>query len=871
MNARWSISFLHGVSAFLLVVSLFAGSLAYGLNDALREDFTALAGYDLGQSEKPVRRIAEAVHAAAAGDTTQATVAALETELIAILIGNSTVEAKRFACRMLGEIGGPEAVSALAGQLHTPEMFSSVVTALEQTPLPEAAQALIDALASAAGEKRLALLAALGRQGLPQALPVIAPLLVDPDEAVVYAASQALASLQSREACDAVLAAFQGADAGGQRLLADACLQCAAGGLGADQQEAVLESLNTLGGSTFPAHIRIAAVQRLIQAQPERTQELLTALLQDSDPDLSGDALMLARTETAPEVTEALVALLGELPDERKAPLLEVLGARGDAAGLSAVQSYTNHETPAVRQAALHATGKLGTADLTPFLLEKAANGTGEERRIAAEALAQMPDPAVNGRLIELAEGSGDEALRAAAITQLVARRATETAPQLLELARTAPPAIRTEATTALRTLAPGTMLNDLLPFVLVPEVDAIEATLPQTLAAVAQRHTAAPDTAAPVVALSQELRTSPADTSMSADQRTTARRLLLETMALIGTDAAFEETRLMLSEDNTDVRKAAIDAVKRFQRPDALVELQTLTKNETDASLRALAYSAYLASLCNAKNLPRTVVDEHLTYAFEQAQETAARREFLAAAAQLPSLACLQLIESLLESEEVAQEAFLAALTVSKALTGAWPEAAQARLKALAAEAPTPELAHEAKEALNFMRQHKDYVMAWEMAGPYFEEQTQATALFEHTFPPETDSETANWRMLPLLVDANPAYALELDRVVGGEERVVYLRTFVTAKEEADAILELGTNDGCRVWWNGNLIHALNVGRPLTPGEDKLPVHLNQGVNTLMLAVFQQGGEWRATVKLTDPQGQPLPDVSISSIMPEK
>jgi hypothetical protein len=161
--------------------------------------------------------------------------------------------------------------------------------------------------------------------------------------------------------------------------------------------------------------------------------------------------------------------------------------------------------------------------------------------------------------------------------------------------------------------------------------------------------------------------------------------------------------------------------------------------------------------------------------------------------------------------------------------------------------------------------------MMTWEMAGPYFEEQTQASVLFERSFPPETDSETANWRVLPLLVDADPAFALELDRVVGGEERVVYLRTFVTAAADADAILELGTNDGCRVWWNGNLIHALNAGRPLVPGEDKLPVHLNQGVNTLMLSVFQQGGAWRATARLTDPQGQPLQNCTLSSIMPEK
>ncbi len=853
----------------VLSIALSVAGLAQGMEESLKNDFTALRGYDLGASEIPVRTISEAVRATAS-DPDGATAAELETELIAVFTADSTGEAKRFCCRMLGEIGGPASVSALAGQLNTPEMFNSVVTALEQIALPESARALMDALNGAEGERWFALMAALGRQGLPESASAIQPFLAATDKDQVYGASQALAALQTRDACEALSAAFRAADAAGQILLADACLQCAASCLHSEQQETVLENLNALASPSFPSHIRLAATRLLVQAQPEKAQTLLTTLLRDPDPILSDGALMLARSESAPQVTEALAALLGEVQDERKAPLLEVLGARGDSACLAAVQPYADHESPAVRQAALRAMGKLGDAKLTTFLLGRIVTGSGEERRIAGEALAQMPDPAVNASLIENAIAGGDEALRTAAITQVVARRAGEAAPSLLALAGNAPPAVRSEATAALGTLAPEAMLNDLLQFVLAPEIEGIEAVLPQTLAAVAQRRAPGPestDAAGPVIALSQQLRTTPSDSL----QRTTARRLLLETLALIGTDGAFEESRALLADSDTEVRKAAIDAVKRFQRPDALAELKALTENETDAPLRARAYSAYLASLCNAKSLPRVVVDEHLTYAFAQAQDTASQREFLAAAAQLPSLACLRLIEQLMEQEALAAEAVLAALTVSKALTGAWPEAAQARLKAIAEQAPTPEIVHDAKEALNFMRKHKDYMMTWEMAGPYFEEQTQASVLFERSFPPETDSETANWRVLPLLVDADPAFALELDRVVGGEERVVYLRTFVTAKEQADAILELGTNDGCRVWWNGNLIHALNVGRPLVPGEDKLPVHLNQGVNTLMLAVFQQGGAWRATARLTDPQGQRLQNCTLSSIMPEK
>ena len=73
------------------------------------------------------------------------------------------------------------------------------------------------------------------------------------------------------------------------------------------------------------------------------------------------------------------------------------------------------------------------------------------------------------------------------------------------------------------------------------------------------------------------------------------------------------------------------------------------------------------------------------------------------------------------------------------------------------------------------------------------------------------------------------------------------------------EAVLELGTNDGCRIFWNGALSHALNAGRALTPGEDKLPVQLAAGENDLVIAVFQQGGAWGATARLVDKNGQPI------------
>ena len=152
----------------LLFVALSVAGLAQGMEESLKTDFTALRGYDLGASEIPVRTISEAVRAAAS-DATGATAAELGTELIAVLYSDSTLEAKRFCCRMLGEIGGPASVLALAGQLNTPEMFNSVVTALEQIAQNVGSRFLChrDQIAEHLGVTRDSIYRWIDRKGLP--------------------------------------------------------------------------------------------------------------------------------------------------------------------------------------------------------------------------------------------------------------------------------------------------------------------------------------------------------------------------------------------------------------------------------------------------------------------------------------------------------------------------------------------------------------------------------------------------------------------------------------------------------------------------------------------------------------------------------
>ncbi len=675
------------------------------------------------------------------------------------------------------------------------------------------------------------------------AIPVIAAYLGATDSQIARTAALALADMRQPDACKPVLETFRGGSEPTQQLFADACLHCARILLDAGQSPP-MELLERLRTDVFPTHVRLGAVALMMDAQPEQAQSLALEALQDSEPALAAQALMLIRAMPADVVTAPLVALLNQAPEERKPALLGILADCGNASAIPDIQVLASHDQAAVRQAAVRALGLLGDAALTDFLLERADSGPIDEQRAAREVLARMADPAINDRLVEIAVSPGEEEPRLRAISLLAERAAAAAAPSLLKLAEAEVPAMRAEAVRALRTLAPADMLPGLIALVHAQNPGDIAEGLPQTLAQTAARGVDVDARAdALIAALEQNAEPEP-DV------------LLLDALGLLGGDKAFTAVRGALDTTDNTVRCAAVAALARFQRPEALDALQGLLA-DADDGVRARAFSAYVSGLRNAAAMPLHALIPHLRTAREHAQSTAEQREFLAAATRIPSLVSLQLIEELAAVEETSEEAARAALRVCAALAGAWPEQARARLEHIAAQAPA--LAEEARGVMAFMDAFDRHIMAWEMAGPYFEDGLMADVLFNKTFPPETDADKADWRILPLMTDAQPPCALELDRVVGGEQRVLFLRTRILSDAQQEAVLELGTNDGCRVWWNGALIHSLNKGRPLTPGEDKLPVTLAAGANELMLAVFQDGGAWRATARLVAPDGAPL------------
>ncbi len=75
---------------------------------------------------------------------------------------------------------------------------------------------------------------------------------------------------------------------------------------------------------------------------------------------------------------------------------------------------------------------------------------------------------------------------------------------------------------------------------------------------------------------------------------------------------------------------------------------------------------------------------------------------------------------------------------------------------------------------------------------------------------------------------------------------QTIYAWAKIEMREETALVLGVGSDDGVKVWLNGQLVHENWVSRGVTVDEDLVPVTFRQGTNHLVLKIQNQGaGPW--------------------------
>jgi hypothetical protein len=505
----------------------------------------------------------------------------------------------------------------------------------------------------------------------------------------------------------------------------------------------------------------------------------------------------------------------------------------------------------AIRADAVECLGAHGQAEDVAMLSGLATkDGGGPEAAAARKALERMVGPGVSEAIVRLM-ASPDAPARNMAIALVTSRRIETATPALVKMIGGADAAAAGNAVKSLALLGGPGELPGLMKILVNTTDDGLRTTVEAAVASICTRTTDRSACARAVLP------------AMISAISPASRMAVLRLLPRVRTPEALATAqRAMREEANPEILQAAIRAVSDWPDISAaqtLLDYAKAAKNPSDAVL-AMRGCLRLADLKDQPPAQRLAVYRSV---LEAAQRPEEKKQALAGLADLPSPDALDVLVKYVKDPAVGADAAQAAMRLARQIGAGFRQRAEAALQQVKANAPTEEIRQAADATIkNLARtgQTPDgYILAWMLSGPYTQEGKSGAELCDVAFAPEKPGAQAEWRFQGVPADAKTRGLVELNVILGGNERIAYLRTEILSPKAQEAVLELGSDDGAKVWVNGQQVLSKNVVRPYSPGEDKVKISLKQGANTLLLKVIQGGGEWSAAARLTAADGKAL------------
>ena len=779
--------------------------------------------------------------------------AAEEDDLIAALQPDRSPNDKDKACQRLKNIGTAKCVPALAALLTDENLSHSARYALESMQASEAGAALCDVLGKTTGMTRIGIIDSVGQRREAKAVGALKALLGDADSPTASAAASALGRIGTSDAGDALGAAKPAASV--RQAIDDALLVCAERLLAANAAQAAA-IYRELDRSDAAPEVRMAAFRGVVLTSDAKTGlRLVLGALAGDQPAHAKAALQLARELKSPAAPAALATALPQLAPHVRIPLIEALAQRGDRSALVGTTPLFASDDPATRLAALKASASLGDASIATSLAGIAASAKGPEQEAARQALASIKDSAFAEALLT-ALPKASPAIQGEIARALGQRLETQAVPTLIKMAQGAE-ASQSAALKALASLADARHAKDLIGLLRLVS-DADRDTAEAALLAACTRGEGAATVERELLA------------ALSEAREPAVRGALFRIAGQVGSDASIQALRGALKDADPAIQETALRTLSQFGPLSAADDLLKLAQDGArPLAQRVLALRGYWRIVAAAA-IPadqRIALCKAGLAASERPEE---KRLGLAALARTPHADALKLAEQLAGDAAVRAEAQSAIVRIAAALGTASPDIARAALNRVAQAPASDALRAEASKALEVFEQFTGYIATWSVAGPYRQEGKQCMQLFDVAFAPETPKQAVKWRVLA--PPADPALAWQVDMLpqADGEQCVIYARARVYSPAMQQVRLDIGSDDGMKLWINGQLAHAHNIQRPLQAMSDRAAGRLNEGWNDLLVKVTQNNMGFGFCLRIRAADGSVIEGLKSDNAMPQ-
>lgn len=754
----------------------------------------------------------------------------VEEKLVEALSKAETHDAKQFLCRQLRTVGTARCVPPLAAMLTDADLSHMARYALGRIPAPEAGAALYQALVHTSGKLQAGIINTLVQIDYTAAADDIVKLAGDSDPDVAVAAIRGSGRLGGRKVLPLLQGMRTSATTTIQVELDAAILRIAQRLVDSGDTRAALSIYQAYYRGRYPEHLRTAGLRGLVEINGSNAGNILVEAIKGDDADLRRNAIAMMALAGDRKTTETFVALSKEVAPDGQELIIRSLAARGDDSVAPALVEFAGSAHEPVRLAALEALGDVGTAQTLASLAQVAASSSPAERRVARSSLARIRGDGLNEAFIRLAQ-SGEASQRLEVIQALGLRMDPGPFPALHTLAQTDEEAtIRRAAVLSMARIGKPSDLETLIHLAVNPKHPGDRGAIRQALAILSNKIEDPDAQAAPVLAA---LPTAPGE----------AKVLLLGLLPTPATAEALAAIRAAIDSPDSQVSDAAIRALGEWPTPSPLELLHATASTSPNPTHQILALRGYIRLAPLAQDPTACYVR-----ALDLAERSEEIRQILGGLHFAGTRRALDIAESYMNNPDFRAEAYMAAVNVAAVYGWEDRERVQVLLNRIVEEAPNDGIRSQAQAVLETMDRYRNVIASWRGTQVFtLPGIADGNRVFQTVFAPEKNvrADGIRWRMVVPAFEGGGK--LDLEKTYGKTDHCcVYLRTTIHSPVDQEAKLTWRVDDNIKGWLNG---HPTRAGL----------IRLNQGANSFVVKVGDNGGGWSFVCEIVDPDGAPL------------
>ena len=100
----------------------------------------------------------------------------------------------------------------------------------------------------------------------------------------------------------------------------------------------------------------------------------------------------------------------------------------------------------------------------------------------------------------------------------------------------------------------------------------------------------------------------------------------------------------------------------------------------------------------------------------------------------------------------------------------------------------------------------------------------------------------------------------VHLPNVFGPNDNVtVYAHAEIVVENAKDVVFRMGSDDGIKLWVNGEVVYENDTGRALVVDQDAAKARLKAGRNQILFQITQSIAGWGFCARITEPDGRPV------------